>query len=1599
MKQTDPFFDYIDNTKGRNLNALKSLIDRANEEPSLINIFVAPSDKSNPSYVQDEQSRMGGFGKSYLASCSWNYYYQKHEPDLEIMPLVDLAVQYTTVKDILSEIGSYLGFSDGLEKWVDKDTWTKSEKERFIDIFVNRNDNNSDAEYDPSYVAAQLFTKLVLNKKADAEYKTKVIFIDSTDLQWLGDDSAPLRQQLTNNIIPFLIEKMGISVFVSGREPLKWFSSESPRLTKIDIKEFQLERFSADQCEEYIRKYAARRHEGGTWENYFDHFEDKQIFETLTGGKAILLDLLADLLYRECVEKKTSSNFKEVFKNIQTTYKDEKDPVVAFKRYAIDRMHNQGVDMQTRQKYAGDLANTVFLLSIAKHGLDAEDLVRLRFFNEDYSSDAVSFMKDFFRDIFNEDNLSYVKGRGNGDRDRRRLHDEMVELFQEYYFGKLDPKHIDRNNYLDKLFLMYSKGMADYTRNHDRFPRLLLEYLDYLFSYRDQKKEQQAINRYLYEFSYYLNRYDDLSARLLEKARHYYESKKEEYTKQNDDSSNINNENTISFKKDFNLLAKLRLREAHYWLTVQRPQKTWKSRINDILQDITKYTSLLEHHHNDGLKARRKVIEGELEIWQSEGETARKLLLEARDLFYQTGDSHGLIWVEHLLGFESQRRGRFMEAESHHRAAIESALLFSETVLKKSYKERFYNNDKSHLSIYDTDMSDWMHRLRLRQLIEVLNRAGSNLAVRQRFDGKMIYAIKALDANLEVAELSGMRERIRTEANLAQYAIIIGREYFSPLNLDESFEPDFDDPLLRRRFPLTKAIHITKKIGLETRMHKSFKSNLVLNDRLQHKINQLKPEIIQISERMAKAMLPPKSPFWMHDEFQNGDYWKVWNPLTEISNHPLAQVSFSREIADIYYQYGKMVLTAQFVPPKAYCGDTQNWQMAAESAFNNARIAAEKSGFLYSYVASCETLYRLTYLLPDHLGSKRKEYKGFYDKSYSEMDAERDANGLYMDITARGYITNGDYQLSELIKLRNVSPHDFAPAIQSYATALWEAFQHNEERYNFVLNIFTNRLREMLLHVRNTGNDDKRFAAYFIEHIISQTEIYQNDSSFFLYVGYYLKALQLEFNNKIKPNKIAEIRKGIRSLSERSAFACAADVNESIINLYSNIKKEKGLDKEEEFDLALSCFQQAFCFQNSNQWGGLKTLLDQTIQLGFNVLKPHKQPTLSEALIFIARGTAIYRTSEFWNVEKFLPNELIHNRKDQQKFMRNLNQAREFYLPAIEVINKEFHQNIENNEKSPNNQRKIKTLTKLLAEAYFRLGELYILRGELEETQANELVHLTESTLNLISNHETYFGDHEFKVNKEFIARDDKWEFKGRYDDSLALRCLNCCYFLSKWISDDHRIIDSLQSIAMARYSMKDNPDFRIIKLIHNDARDNDPSQQNPVYPVLAAKSYLVEGNAIFSQCFKSVENQNDISGTLNRVQYILSTSLPNFTGAPDQNESEIERQWSRVKSQLHQMMWAYLKGLDLLVTEGRGYENYHFRNMAFEVNRRMLLIRDHRLIHMILEDLPIIWSAFPKLNKKRDTILKSMLQDLRVHELAMAAHEIFDESKPATEK
>jgi hypothetical protein len=1635
-----PFTYFVDNFQGEyNVDRLKQ--ELLGDQATLINVCPGSESMSNEMLLRNpfsEQARKGGLGKSMIQEESWAFYYavdtlkknplsctlsEKQWIEAEsTMPRIELAEQISTKVEILTKIVDFL-------YWYDETATTEIFKEAHFNdknsnkFFRLKEQNEYDKSSDPSFVAENLFDQCTRGRFKQRFNRTRpiLIFFDAFDAQYLGEVYTPLRSWLINYLIPYLIVEMGIKVFISGRE--KVILKPDIIGKGVECLTFLLGPFQSVKAYEYLHKYGLLKLNPPLSQEPLNEIkEDSLLLETiceLTEGKPIFLGLFADLIYREIQVEKNVETVSDLI--ILITDKAGPDNKFKFKRYLINRIHTYQLPSEGLE---GEFSDIISYLAIARHGLSAEEFIKfkeyLRVINnqivtkkitinqveeledlsnlEKYFSSAdkaktekqITQYQAFFKNTFSNKNLSYVKNRGES----RLLHDEVQELFIEYSYKLIDNTYANRNVYYKLLSLLYENKLKALGRDNDAYTKNLLEYISYYLSCRIKRLERQAINRFLYEFSYYLDRRPDFCGRLLEKGRRYYIAKREEGLSGED----RHYDDALQFGKDFTLISKVRMREAEYCLTER--SDNWDVRIEKVLTEvglfafelaeeqkpiyrkakkisqfanvdsdivcartgldqaalmILKQQVKIDEFGRESLQARILVAEGEMYFWKSEWEEGRKLVKEALQLFYESGDSHGQLWAEHLLGFEAQRRGSFRTALEHHKTTLRATITYFPKAEEISKRE-------------EINTKDFGQRYRLRFLNRIINRVNGNYAFYLRYNGKLLDAIKVLRSNLGVAHSIGPREEVRTLANIAQYYGILGRtvEFNAFVKTAEDNLTFFDDPLLPRRLALTKAIRVIKEFGLESQIYKQTQAtfsphNDSLNDGQRDQLLKSLYDLIGVIPSRKKNL----------ELDVPGDLVPTFFETLEKSPEKVTKF-VTREIADVYYQIGKIILASGFIPNNNLGIDF--WQ-AAWRAFENAGKSAKISTFLYLEMEANESLYRLSYLYPP-FRSQAKKYQAAFMGGYNTIAENEEEYGIYHDLLAKFYITEGDFALEESFNPDFLSPLSLQSPLAFYARALWHGHKHNQERYLLILDVFTQRIQTIVMEaVSRVGVDiDKIFN--LLEDVMFKQDIYKEDATFPPYLNLLLRGAKLEINKEIDNKSIHLLKKGIDIMMRKGKFIKAADINECLIRFYK-IQLSNSYDFDIQEALLVRYFQQIYSFQGANRTkAALNSIKDLKttwpVEQYFEINSQERYNSKGCASLAIGEATLLYRSGEFWNIEKFLLGEIPAFIKEMDAVHHQsspLQKAERMLTAAIKTLVEQIT-GLENPSEI--------SFLRIVSEGLFKLGELFTFSKVAVGERKDLEVWLTQNLL----------------TSERFAALNSingKMLYQTFMEQGPDVFCLSCAHLLAKAIGDQHRQAETLQSIASAWYfqGLTDDESIRheifdgIFPSVMDLVKTTDEKNINDYdYPLVASKMFLVKGDILFSELFRYSTKASTFDNSIFELREDKWGVLEKI--------DEGSYNFAYLKAKLHKMMHCYINALSLLSDATKPYENYHFNNLSFEINRRILLIRDRRFVSMLLDDLDSIWNNTSGL-KYKTQVREAFEDNIHIHEISLATEKIFD--------
>jgi len=1491
MKENE---NYIPNytVVGYNLYGAR-LQDVLNElqRPVCVNIYASTAEDGDG---YDEESRKGGLGKSLLI----NKIYNRNINLKDKYAIIDLSGgQYNTKASILKQIVDIIqnNYEHIYASFKDHDAYSQFRK------YLPLDEEYENEEFDPSFVAEEFFREF--SQRTNLK-PVETLYFDGYDRHHIGDKNAPLRIWLNQDLFPWLVHKMGMSVVVAGRDQLesKYFINSSHSVIGIKVRSFgknELKKYTSN----YFAQLDASLFNLSRTSELLKGIKSEQWNSILkyTDGKPIFIDLFCAITARDCLNNRFSKlSFEDfwqhIFENpITSTPKD------TFKHFLMDRLYLIDND-EKNDLHTLKIADALRILSVAKNGLSQQEFncILNKVVNPN-NTNALPDNDNFFETVFTQDKLSYVKNRKNN---VRVLHDEMAELLREYYWELYDKDHKVKNEYLDYIKEYYEKNLiptgTELRETSLEKYRRILEYIAYLFEYRDKEKEIKSLNLFLYEFAVYLDSAPDMCRRLLGRAIRYYNLKK--HPSPHEKSL----ENTLTVKKNFDQLSKILTRETTYLLT-ERGQG-WFDAVNKKIEEIE--IGIRESEPYQYQLRGVESLRGEQYSWESGNYDALKYLVKSKEGFYLMGELYGMNWVEHLLGFYFQRDANFETARKHHEAAIADTIVNlknqAEYLLKRG-KDKITKEEKSQILLY----------------AKTLSRAGSNLAVNLRYRGRLISALRKLTNFTNLAQLAGTREKNRVDINKMQFSAIVGLS----LGTTKDFTLKIGDPVLSRRLILTELVEESKKGGREIRIHhlrrEEFHSNnLSESGEKSSDFERLKTKL----KELEKQFIPITRPLNIEENNAFKSTLNINNRWIDAEYRPKA----SRELADIYYQYGKIMLAYQLEGDESFS--------IAQTAFENCLDVAEKAGFEYLISESMVTLSRLFYL------QWRDQEAEFWVKKAEKRSInlkEERGYAPYRDLLANHDLTRGDLLLDI----------NASQAVVYYFKMLAHAIAHNESRYHLAIETFCDRIKYLL----DIGSINRKKIEEIFEqlHEEEKTHLSKDFLSTFL-KAYSVKKMREDALKEVRNPIIYGIRKKMAIMMQKGEFIQAGCINDCLLDplkkMYDNIPEGgwSQMPQEEKENLPLRYFQKFYV----NQWYNRRSKAEETLrEIGEYIEKGSVISVENPITIIysVANATLKYREANIWNFEKLLLEEMLElqsgkNKSDSDREREQ--KAEQEYKKVLRVLI--------DKEDTLSNQMK-----RILAATLFRLGELLLIKGDKDVLPWQKFLQGLDKKLQT-----------SLKMERLLLENIN-------VSDNASLYVLNIAYWYARYANDTHIMLDSLQSIAASHYYngrtiQSEKFLTNVLNKLHAEKIRKlltDDKRRPPKFPFISAKMDLIEGNIHFSQLFELVRpgESSEFVAKLREVHKPITVET---------------------RAILHRMIWAYLSALNVLANPGKPYESFHFENMLLEINRRIQLIRDHEIIQNLQTGLEGVWGLFENLEPLKDN-LYSIKQELSLHEASLLAIEV----------
>jgi hypothetical protein len=1067
-----------------------------------------------------------------------------------------------------------------------------------------------------------------------------------------------------------------------------------------------------------------------------------------------------------------------------------------------------------------------------------------------------------------------------------RLHDIVYDILHDKHWQKADPFGEHRKVILSKITRYYEEELLNEESDHIFKDIYLLEYMQYLFD-QEWGKAKTAVSPFIRHF--YLEVIDEQDASYAER-----------YLKIGEGFLKAANKGDASpFHK-----AEIHFLRIGYILTYRN--KVYENYETAVIEKIDEIKQIINSEDFNQLKPQEKgmvegrlaVFLGEFMVWQSNYDGAIDSLLKAQRCFLQTNERHWIIWANHIIGFAYQRKGDMDLAREWTVKTLTSALNFCLKLEPKTIE----------------------HILISRAVLRML----SNLAANYRFTGKLnqgkIYGENAL----YFIQYLGLpaREAFRVSLNLALFYIYTYTELGANLLLDYSKEKAelITDPLLDKRLKYMESLKEFRKTPV------ALMPNLYREETLFEKIRETNQ-----NSYYQEALYKAKS--IISDAVQAPTGAQTKTPAgahTGKKNKP----GGSREVAEAYFLRGKL--------------NWMSWNIDTEKPYwdeaeKDFRLCLENSaGFQYTEMEAIEILYTLMYFRQRITEKVFKEDANTWKKKKESWKKEFEQRTLllqaqkivYLDPSAKYHITAGDELFDEFYDWFDPDPdltyekmkldagnrlEQMNSAIGHYLEAVNYASDFSENRKYHALQVLAERLKvvanlkEEIAQKLATGEVFKKTLYAFLTTFLQENPLldlirehpgFPKQEPFKIFLCDLIDAARFAVAGNSESEEADKLRRRVQHYTQTQQTYYAQLVQRFITDRHRQEYEKNGAPQE----LIFCLFQEAYVYLLLNFESSARRCIEEARQ----ILKNHPDDLLLKAVVDIGEATIDYRTNEFWNMEKFVAGELAHFRTAfETNRPGKLRSAEKAYSQAIEVL-----KNAEN--------KLDKRYLKLLAEAYFRRGELNL----------------------LLENFELSITDLKKAV-----------DISGKKFDGDEL--------------DPYRLMDALQSIATTYYFWKydylekaekqrseENEQLRrefesmVVEkrkeIIHNfrdqEKLGNEATRYDRLYPVVMGKLWLIKGDNLFSKYYK----------------------LKNYEGVFEVFESRNgpagEENWQK-RLDVIEMFRAYLEACDWMSDEER--RGVNFNNTFLELTRRILMIPDAETLGIMRENLNFLWLNYKYLKDK----------------------------------
>ncbi len=643
-----------------------------------------------------------------------------------------------------------------------------------------------------------------------------------------------------------------------------------------------------------------------------------------------------------------------------------------------------------------------------------------------------------------------------------------------------------------------------------------------------------------------------------------------------------------------------------------------------------------------------------------------------------------------------------------------------------------------------------------------------------------------------------------------------------------------------------------------------------------------------------------------------------------------------KELAGAYYALGELYI----VTPSQ-----DHWQKAEQALLKSLQWG-KFSKFLYGVVDTLESLVTLYYFwngasgIAEELKAQNRRKMERYQREIEQYDET-----MYPNLFGKHNVTLGDIAFDKALELLQTEDEtQFDEAITAlknsfthYVTATKLMRQFNEGRYYLTLRVFYNRLNVLIDKIFEQNISLTKLSRLKELKVLwtRRTEDLEELShriqtqGFFPHWYHYTRSEELEeiyryIQLRIRPQEkspqIEKLQKHLLDVLNEGNFGLASLLSNCLIGAYTALlTSDPGNDEYREKRILLLNTQSGYYRTLGDEYQSARCLW--ACRRESEALSdPHLRKAL-DGSIDCNKGTLMYRRGEYGRLlEFFLQDELgvARARFDQRypgardRAFMLLRESEEKLAEAIASWEAQVTV-ISETEKKARLKNLIQHYHRYLGETRFRLGELLMLNEEFEDVtdQRGAFSYLHEAIHDTKTSRDTY-----------------------RYDNAVQ-SYVNALYFSGKY----------------------NEPDYLATRHIYERQLEEKLTSKDPaviLYPSIMCRLRIVQGDALFSKCFKRREKPNG-----------------EYTYVPRESVVDIRH--------LRTMLRYYVEACNFMAQ----HSTKNFASAVRVVQRRIHLISDRHSVQVLQRGFVDVWTDQEHLKDKKDE-METLIQFANIRSIML---------------